>query len=89
MLEESKTSYLVVDALDECSEEQREKTLEGFRRITQFLPKIRFLMTSRKEADIEDLLLSWPVTRLVIDEECVNKDIDLYVKNAWARTESW
>ncbi|CAN9401069.1 unnamed protein product [Alternaria sp. RS040] len=82
LLEEYKTSYLVVDALDECSEEQREKTLEGFRRITQFLPKIRFLMTSRKEADIEDFLLSWPVTRLAIDEECVNKDIDLYVKNA-------
>ncbi|CAN9451027.1 unnamed protein product [Alternaria alternata] len=60
LLEESRTSYLVVDALDECSEEQREKILEGFRRITQSLPEIRLPITSRKEADIEDLLSSWP-----------------------------
>ncbi|CAN9388993.1 unnamed protein product [Alternaria alternata] len=84
LLEESRTSYLVVDALDECSEEQREKILEGFRRITQSLPEIRLLITSRKEADIEDLLSSWPVTRFAIDEESVNQDIDLYVKNALA-----
>ncbi|CAN9214993.1 unnamed protein product [Alternaria alternata] len=84
LLEESRTSYLVVDALDECSEEQREKILEGFRRITQSLPEIRLPITSRKEADIEDLLSSWPVTRFTIDEESVNQDIDLYVKNALA-----
>ncbi|CAN9363226.1 unnamed protein product [Alternaria alternata] len=84
LLEESKTSYLVVDALDECLEEQREKTLAGFRRIAQCLPEIRLLITSRKEADIEDLLSSWAVTRFGIDEESVNQDIDLYVKNALA-----
>jgi hypothetical protein len=82
LLEESKISYLVVDALDECSEEEREGTLEGFKRVTQSLPEIRLLMTSRKEVDIENFLSSWPVTRLAIDEECVNEDIDLYVKNA-------
>ncbi|KAL1793099.1 hypothetical protein ACET3X_008081 [Alternaria dauci] len=82
LLKESKLSYLVVDALDECSEDQREQILEGFRRITQSLPETRLLITSRKEADIEDLLSSWRVTRFAIGIESVNADIDLYVKNA-------
>jgi hypothetical protein len=82
LLEESKTAYVVVDALDECSEEQREHILEGFKRITQAVPKTRLLITSRKEADIEDLMASWCVAQLPIDEAGVNDDIDIYVKNA-------
>jgi hypothetical protein len=84
LLEESKTSYLLVDAIDECSEENRKQILEGFKRITQAVPKTRLLVTSRKEADIEDLVTSWCQNKFPINEAGVNEDIDIYVKNALA-----
>jgi len=83
-LEAADISYLVVDALDECSEEQREQIIEGFKRVTHAVPTTRLLMTSRREADIEDLMTPWCDTRLAIDEVGVNADIDVFVKNALA-----
>jgi Asp-tRNA(Asn)/Glu-tRNA(Gln) amidotransferase C subunit len=84
LLKEADTPYLVVDALDECSEEEREQVLEGFKRITQAVPKTRLLMTSRREIDIEDLMTSWCKTWLRITEAAVNEDIEIFIKNALA-----
>jgi hypothetical protein len=84
LIKEAKITRLVVDALDECSEKEREQIVEGFKRITQDAPKTSFLITSRKEADIEDLMASWCGIQLPIDEAAVNKDIDIFIKNALA-----
>jgi hypothetical protein len=82
LLNEADTPYLVVDALDECAEEEREQILEGFKRITQAVPKTRLLMASRREADIEGLMLSWCETRLGINEAAVNEGIEIFIKKA-------
>jgi hypothetical protein len=84
LIEEAKTAYLIVDALDECSEEQQNSAIQGFKRITRAMPEMRLLITSRKNVNIEHLMFSWCVNRLPIDEACVNKDIDLFVSNSLA-----
>ncbi|KAF2830936.1 hypothetical protein CC86DRAFT_430515 [Ophiobolus disseminans] len=84
MLKQASVSYLVVDALDECSEDQRDEVLEGLHTITKSNPGTRLLVTSRKEADIEDYVSSWGVTALTIDEAGVNADIDLFVEQKLA-----
>jgi hypothetical protein len=84
LLEETTTAYLVVDALDECSEKQQRSIIHGFKRITKALPDTRLLITSQKTTDIEAAMASWCETQLAIDEDCVNEDIDLFVKNALA-----
>ena len=84
LIQQATLSFLVADALDECSEEQREQIIEGFKRITQACPATRVLITSRREADIEDLMGSWCETQLALDEGCVNADIDIFVKTALA-----
>jgi hypothetical protein len=84
LLEQANVVYLVVDALDECSENQRKQVIVGFKRVTQAVPKTRLLMTSRREADIEDHMASWCGTQLPINKAGVNRDIDMFVKNALA-----
>ncbi|KAH6619901.1 hypothetical protein C7974DRAFT_222932 [Boeremia exigua] len=82
LLKEANVSYLVADALDECSEEERDEVMQGFKRITQACPNARVLITSRKESDIEDLMQDWCNVQLALDESCVNADIDIFVKDA-------
>ena len=83
-LKETYVSFLVVDALDECSEEQREEAMQGLKRITHACPSTRVFITSRRETDIEDLMHGWCGVQLAIDEHCVNADIDIFVKDALA-----
>lgn len=84
LIQQNKFLYLIVDALDECSEDQREEVVVGFKRITQACPATRVLMTSRKEPDIEDLLDAWCNSQIPLDEGRVNADIDIFVKHALA-----
>ncbi|PVH91840.1 ankyrin [Periconia macrospinosa] len=73
--------YVVLDALDECT--QREELMEMLEAITGWqLPNLHFMVTSRRERDIEMSLESF------IDERCriclqstlVDKDIKRYVR---------
>ncbi|KAF1993541.1 hypothetical protein P154DRAFT_625367 [Amniculicola lignicola CBS 123094] len=82
LLKTHQHQYLLVDALDECSEEERGQVMQGLQRLTQTLPNMRLLMASRKESDIEDFMLQWCGTRVAVDEARVNEDIDMFVKNA-------
>ena len=82
ILKESTVSYLVLDALDECSEEQRDEIMQGFKRITHACPSSRVLITSRRKQDIEDLMQDWCELQLAVDADCVNADIDTFVKDA-------
>lgn len=83
-LKELHVSYLVVDALDECPEEQRDEAMQGLKRITHACPSTRVFITSRRETDIEDAMHGWCGLQLAIDEGCVNADIDIFVKDALA-----
>lgn len=83
-IKRSKVSYLVVDALDECSEEQRDEVIRGFKRITYACLSTRILITSRKESDIEYLMHDWCKLQLSVDENCVNPGIDIFMKDALA-----
>lgn len=47
---------------------------------TEAFTNIRLLITSRREVDIEDLLKEWCKVQLALDEDSVNTDIDLFVK---------
>jgi len=84
LLRQATTAFLLVDALDECSEEQQSCTVQGLKGITKAVPTTRLLITSRKTPNIEDLMSCWCENILPVDEACVNKDIDLFVKNALA-----
>jgi len=75
--EKARMVYLVIDALGECPERQREEVIVGFKRVTQVVPNIRLLITSRREADIEELIASWCQIQLPIDEAGVNRGIDV------------
>ncbi|KAJ4296903.1 hypothetical protein N0V90_006951 [Kalmusia sp. IMI 367209] len=76
-------TYLIIDGLDECPEEQREEVMQGLKRIF-LLEKSRLLITSRNESDIADCMTAWCERNYYINEECVNADIDTYIKNALA-----
>ncbi|KAF2831784.1 hypothetical protein CC86DRAFT_431710 [Ophiobolus disseminans] len=84
LLEEAEVPYLVVDALDECLEEEQEQAIKGLQGITQAVPKTRILMASRREIEIEDLMASWCEAQLKVDEAGVNADIDTFVMHALA-----
>ncbi|KAJ4345321.1 uncharacterized protein N0V89_011451 [Didymosphaeria variabile] len=80
LIKQFRTSYLVVDALDECPEQERAQVMQGLKRITRASSTTRLLITSRKEADIENFVQFWCETQLQLDEACVNKDIDMFVE---------
>lgn len=86
LLRQGDVSYLVMDALDECPEtdNQREEVMQGLERVAQGASNTRILVTSRKETDIEEFMQSWCEVRLALNEDNVNADIDVYVKNALA-----
>jgi hypothetical protein len=84
LLEEAQIPILVLDGLDECSEEQRALVLEALKRITDAVSDTRILLTSRREADLVDLMADWCDTQLAIDESGVNADIDIFVQKALA-----
>ncbi|KAJ8123073.1 hypothetical protein O1611_g9683 [Lasiodiplodia mahajangana] len=86
LLRGSRTSYLIIDALDECPESgnQRERVMQGLERIAKKTTDTRLLVTSRKEIDILEFMQTWPVVQVAVDEESVNADIDIFVKNTLA-----
>lgn len=84
LIQQTNCSYLIVDALDECSEDKREEVVGGFKRIIRACPATRVLITSRREPDIEDLLDVWCDSHVPLDESRVNADIDIFVKHALA-----
>ncbi|KAK5679281.1 hypothetical protein LTS10_008096 [Elasticomyces elasticus] len=72
---------IVIDALDEVPEGNsgRQDVLDGLQTLSDRLSKVRFLITSRPDADITDFMCDWQIVALPIDEVAVNVDINLYV----------
>lgn len=73
--------FLVVDALDECSPEQRGEILEVLQGLvspgTSQACHVKLFLTSREERDIQRALTSFPM--IWIEAEKVNDDIEAYV----------
>jgi hypothetical protein len=71
-------AYLIVDALDECTE--RSKLLDWIDEIAQWkVGKLHLLATSRQERDIETRLESLGPSSLCLEGESVDLDIAIYL----------
>lgn len=76
-------TFLVVDALDECPEQEREKILELIIHITDqktHSTRTKVLITSRKEIDISEAFLRLRVPQIPVEAKTMYKDIHTFVK---------
>ncbi|KAL9607615.1 MAG: hypothetical protein Q9167_007486 [Letrouitia subvulpina] len=70
--------FLILDALDECSD--REELLDLIKTITDWrLENVHILATSRKEADISEMIDTLYTSQIPIQNESVNADIQTYI----------
>ncbi|RVD83532.1 uncharacterized protein DFL_007918 [Arthrobotrys flagrans] len=83
-IEQIKEIWLVLDALDECSKEEREKLLSWMEEILANSERgnVHLLVTSRREKDIESGILKFTHTEHVvpIQSDLVTDDIRAYVR---------
>ena len=80
LITEGKSTYIVLDALDECSD--REDLLEFVCDLISSKPKgLRILATSRRERDIEEQLSLVADLEVIIQSSVVDNDIRLYVQS--------
>ena len=70
--------FIIIDALDESSD--RKGLLEVIQRIRQSTSEINLLMTSRKEYDIQIVLEHSVDYVFAIQDERVDADVDIYVR---------
>jgi hypothetical protein len=80
ILQEFPESYLILDALDECSERHELlRLLEGM--ASWRLPRLHLMLTSRKERDIETSLSTFVGERdaICLEHQKVDQDIRSYV----------
>jgi hypothetical protein len=79
IIQEFHHAYVIVDALDECTE--RNAVLEVIQKIVDWQSKtLHILMTSRKEREIEDLLIAQCWQAVAIEESVVASDIEVHVR---------
>jgi ankyrin repeat protein len=76
-----KTTYLFIDALDECPESERELFFKSFFESSLPTP-INILITSRKEYDIESALKDKVAHNISIQSADVDADVRIHVENA-------
>ena len=90
--------YIIVDALDECSDtsavSSRAEVLKLLKELIEFqFPNLHICVTSRPEADIKDVLDSLIPLRVSLhDEKGQKTDIDNYIKtviNTDSRNRGW
>ncbi|KAK5732026.1 hypothetical protein LTR17_010862 [Elasticomyces elasticus] len=73
--------FFVIDALDEVPEgnSARQDVLDGIQTLSNRNSNVRFLMTSRPDADINEFMSEWQIAAFPLDEVAVNADINVYV----------
>ncbi|KAF1948207.1 ankyrin [Byssothecium circinans] len=87
ILESEKEIYLVLDALDECSE--RVQLLEAVKEIiSRSLDNLHILATSRPEKDIENIFTHIQAQHMRLEGSAVSNDIEQYVQNKLLK-EQW
>ncbi|RVD88733.1 uncharacterized protein DFL_002908 [Arthrobotrys flagrans] len=72
------TSYIVVDALDECDDREKTNLISLLQQIAESSPRIKVIATSRQEPDIVTLLSHGP--KISFEEQKNIKDVKVYVK---------
>ncbi|KAI9772775.1 MAG: hypothetical protein M1839_002320 [Geoglossum umbratile] len=78
------TTYLLIDALDECSRIERQNFLDGFLKYS--LPSnLNVLITSRKEPDIEEALRDSFSHNICIQSSMIDSDVRTHVSNVISR----
>ena len=78
ILESFRDTYVIVDALDECSD--RIRLLNWIKEIVGWkVGKLHLLVTSRQERDIETRLLSLQPFSICLEGEFVDLDIAMYL----------
>jgi ankyrin repeat domain-containing protein 50 len=89
VLEASAESFIILDALDECSRtgRSREQLCEILAEISKWsIPHSHVLVTGRKEPDIEDTLSEIKnLVKLPIQNAEVDMDIRVYVRSQMAK----
>lgn len=81
--------FLVIDALDECNDEDRELFLRSFiGHVLHNIPQARVLVTSRPEASISDYLHSLSACEITIGGEKTKEDISKYIRGQVAESET-
>jgi hypothetical protein len=82
--------YLLLDALDECSEEHdtRQSVLARIKRLTQDAPNLRVLATSRELDRIRKSMEVLVVEPLRVTTHAVDDDIKIYLANEMSRDPS-
>lgn len=74
--------FVVVDALDECNDEERKAFIERFiAHILHKVPHARVLVTSRPDASISDYLHNLSAREIKIGGEHTREDISKYVRS--------
>jgi len=79
MLEEFTKTYIIIDALDECTD--RKELLELIQAIHGWeMGEVQILVTSRRETDIEDALELLHADQVCIQSAQINGDIQLHIR---------
>ncbi len=73
--------FIVIDALDECTQENRRESIAAIRMLASAGSKISVFVTSRAEQDIIDVLSSDPTIYLVHETQRVKKDIARFIED--------
>ncbi|WKT53739.1 Patatin-like phospholipase domain [Fusarium oxysporum f. sp. vasinfectum] len=85
LLHESKHTYIVIDALDECPDQiSRRRILEFLEHLRQTSDEsVHVLVTSRQETDIKTAVeeMKVPKRSVLMDVAKVNADIETYLKH--------
>lgn len=84
VLEESKETFLFIDALDECLDEtgRRNEILNLLTELSEWaLPKVHILITSREEPDIKKALTHLKELKSICIQNKQQRDIEKYVKS--------
>lgn len=74
--------YFVIDALDECEQDMREKIIEAVVEITRDHRCVKAFITSRLETDIENLFRSLQTPTVCIQARNTADDIRMYVNDS-------
>ncbi|KIL64980.1 hypothetical protein M378DRAFT_51824, partial [Amanita muscaria Koide BX008] len=81
----SRPILIVVDALDECDEEDGESVLTGLKELVQHLPSFKVILTTRPQPYLDHFLRSQGGLRIFhlqdIEDKIVDGDIRLYLQH--------
>jgi hypothetical protein len=78
LVRDYRTVFLIIDALDECTE--RQELLSALSSIAAWRLGVHILVTSRREADIGEIINQIGPSKICIQSTLVDNDIRMYVR---------